>query len=107
MPELAETQLETPAPPAAEPVARIEDDEDEDSDDTIPELEDAGMYCYFDNVTERLILRRKNAGFMTLPDFKSFIQLTLHPSFDSFTNVASLIRGNVCRTEGMIRCLLS
>lgn len=44
MPELAETQLETPAP-AAEPVARIEDDEDEDSDDTIPELEDAGMYC--------------------------------------------------------------
>lgn len=44
MPELAETQLETPAPPPAEPVARIEDDEDEDSDDTIPELEDAGMY---------------------------------------------------------------
>lgn len=43
MPELAETQLETPAP-AAEPVARIEDDDDEDSDDTIPELEDAGMY---------------------------------------------------------------
>lgn len=43
MPELAETQLESPAP-AAEPVARIEDDEDEDSDDTIPELEDAGMY---------------------------------------------------------------
>jgi len=41
MPELAETQLESPAP-AAEPVARIEDDEDEDSDDTIPELEDAG-----------------------------------------------------------------
>jgi len=41
MPELAETQLETPAP-AAEPVARIEDDDDEDSDDTIPELEDAG-----------------------------------------------------------------
>lgn len=41
MPELAETQLESPAPPA-EPVARIEDDEDEDSDDTIPELEDAG-----------------------------------------------------------------
>lgn len=43
MPELAETQLENPAP-AAEPVARIEDDEDEDSDDTIPELEDAGTY---------------------------------------------------------------
>jgi len=41
MPELAEIQLESPAP-AAEPVARIEDDEDEDSDDTIPELEDAG-----------------------------------------------------------------
>lgn len=41
MPELAETQLETPAP-AAEPVARIEDDDDDDSDDTIPELEDAG-----------------------------------------------------------------
>jgi len=41
MPELAETQLETPAP-AAEPEARLEDDEDEDSDDTIPELEDAG-----------------------------------------------------------------
>jgi len=43
MPELSETQLENPAPvPAAEPVARIEDDEDEDSDETIPELEDAG-----------------------------------------------------------------
>jgi nascent polypeptide-associated complex subunit alpha len=42
MPELAETQLETPSPAPAEPVARIEDDEDEDSDDTIPELEDAG-----------------------------------------------------------------
>lgn len=43
MPELAETQLDSSPPPAAEPVARIEDDE-EDSDDTIPELEDAGMY---------------------------------------------------------------
>lgn len=43
MPELAETQLETPSPAPAEPVARIEDDEDEDSDDTIPELEDAGL----------------------------------------------------------------
>jgi len=41
MPELAETQLENPTP-TLEPVARIEDDEDEDSDDTIPELEDAG-----------------------------------------------------------------
>lgn len=50
MPELAETQLESPPPPpppAAEPVARIEDDEDEDSDDTIPELEDAGMYLTY------------------------------------------------------------
>lgn len=48
MPELAETQLESP-PPAAEPVARIEDDEDEDSDDTIPELEDAGSYYFYRN----------------------------------------------------------
>ncbi len=55
MPELAETQLESPAP-AAEPVARIEDDEDEDSDDTIPELEDAGMYNENINATKTLFL---------------------------------------------------
>lgn len=45
MPELTEILQEKVEDPTTTP--RIEDDEDNDSEDTLPELEDAGKYIRF------------------------------------------------------------